>query len=119
MNKIKRGDGFLHCWVSCKVASWCPVPNQDTITLIVGALKEIADIVIGESEMRDFLNDVHGVGCSHSWTTSCWDCCDKLDRGGKLAEAAPATDGEPTAVASRGEPGGGDGLTGANAAALA
>jgi hypothetical protein len=91
-----RKDAYLHCWTSCKIATRCPPLAPLTgaaMALLIGAIKEIFDIVLGEAEIRDMQNNVHGVGCSFDFLTSCDACCEKKLRAGKLA----AAEGRPEA----------------------
>jgi hypothetical protein len=100
-----KGDGWQHCWTSCKIATWCPpVPlTGQIIAALIGALKELADITIGSAEVRDLVNNGHGIACSADVFTSCWDCCEDLKKSGKLAAMEPERGSEePTAIASRG-----------------
>jgi hypothetical protein len=87
-NLWHKGDKYLHCWTSCKIATWCPpVPLVgQAIAAIVGALKELLDIVIGESELRDMANNMSGIECSlHYLDETCDSCCDGKLRRGELA----------------------------------
>lgn len=89
-----RSDKFLHCWTSCKIATWCPpVPLAgQAIAALIGALKELADIVIGEAEVRDMKNNLSGIECSLHYRTSCWRCCNDKESRGILASAPSATE---------------------------
>ncbi len=95
----RRRDSWLHCWTSCKIATWCPpIPiTGQLIAAIVGALKELLDVVLGEAEVRDMINNLHGIACSVQAGT-CVDCCDAKEKSGAFASARAGA-GE-TAVAS-------------------
>jgi hypothetical protein len=108
-NLWHKGDKYLHCWTSCKIATWCPpVPLvSQAIAALVGALKELLDIVIGEAEIRDMQNNAAGIECSLHYLTSCDECCEAKLTAGQLAEA-PSGPGERESE-----------VTGAEATALA
>ena len=119
-----KGDKWLHCWTSCKIATYCgglvPLVGP-AIAAVIGALKELADIVIGEAELRDMKNNFSGIECSFHLLTSCADCCEaKLARGALAStsgEAAP--EGMVVASTAGTTPESGDDLTGAAATDLA
>jgi len=59
-----KGDKYLHCWTSCKIATYCAAPlSGQVIALIIGAAKELLDMVIREAEIRDMKNNVSGIEC--------------------------------------------------------
>ncbi|TET46807.1 DUF4157 domain-containing protein [Candidatus Aerophobetes bacterium] len=77
MRKTGKSDKWKHCWVSCKIGTWCPpIPViSQVISALVGAAKEVADIVIGAAQMRDFIANLEGIECSARYFTSCESCC--------------------------------------------
>lgn len=87
----RRSDKYMHCWTSCKIATYCPpVPlASQVVTAIIGALKELSDVVLGESEMRDMKNNLSGIECSLHYLTSCDSCCAAKEAAGALATAEP------------------------------
>ncbi|HEX2204990.1 MAG TPA: hypothetical protein VHG91_16895, partial [Longimicrobium sp.] len=74
-----RGDKFLHCWTSCKIATYCPpIPlASQVIATLLGAIKEVTDVVLGEAELRDMVNNVRGIACSFDYFTPCDECCEE------------------------------------------
>jgi len=79
-----KSDKWLHCFVSCKITTWCGTPVVgDVVALIAGAGKEIADYICDAlggpcgAEMEDFIADVEGIACGYRLLDSCEDCCDQ------------------------------------------
>jgi len=78
-NYTDKSDKWKHCWVSCKIASYC---GGDAFALIIGAGKEGLDAICDaygkgcKAEFLDFLADVVGVGCANVPFLPCVTCCD-------------------------------------------
>ncbi len=76
-----KSDKWKHCYVSCKIASYC---GGDAVALIVGAGKEGLDAICDaygkgcEAEFMDFVADLEGIGCSHVPLLPCTTCCDNV-----------------------------------------
>jgi hypothetical protein len=72
-----KGDKWQHCWVSCKVGTWCGGP---VVAILAGAGKEVLDAAGDQlgyhsvADWQDFVADLEGVACVLS-TDSCYSCC--------------------------------------------
>mgnify|MGYP000630151935 CR=1 FL=1 len=79
-NYSHKGDKWLHCWVSCKITTWCG--GSIPFSILVGAGKEAVDAIADSmgyafhAEFADFVADMHGtITCLFS---TCAGCCDDL-----------------------------------------
>jgi hypothetical protein len=77
-NYSHKGDKWMHCWVSCKITTWCG--GSPAFSLLVGAGKEAVDAVADSlgyafhAEFADFVADMAGtVACLFR---TCEGCCD-------------------------------------------
>lgn len=83
----RRGDSWLHCYTSCKIANYCggftPGVGQ-AVSILAGLGKEavdyICDVLGGPcgAEWEDFVADMEGVVCSFQFWRSCVSCCDEV-----------------------------------------
>jgi len=80
-----RSDKWKHCWVSCKITTYCGTPLiGDVVAILIGAGKEaldyICDVLGGPcgAEWEDFVADVDGIGCGMRITESCVSCCNRV-----------------------------------------
>lgn len=68
-------DKYKHCVISCKMGRKC----GQTITLLVGIIKEIIDLLDldprSSAEFEDILADTDGLSCCSSPST-CEKCCE-------------------------------------------
>jgi hypothetical protein len=77
-NYSSKGDKWMHCWCSCKIASYC---GGNAVAVLVGAGKEVVDAALDQlgyaanAEWADFVADLKGVVCSDSG--GCVECCDQ------------------------------------------
>lgn len=79
-----KSDKWKHCWVSCKIATWCggPLTGGSIVSVLIGAAKEIGDYICDlagancMAEMEDFVADLEGIACAPRFET-CEDCCDR------------------------------------------
>lgn len=68
-------DKWQHCYVGCKISSWCPVGSLSASLLAV--LKEIRDVMRrGEFSWADVLATLEGTWDCPVWE-SCEECCCK------------------------------------------
>ncbi len=96
----KKHEKWVHCWTSCKIATWCPPLTGADIVLLLGALHElVTNLGWGPDETRDMVNNVHGIGCAYR-LQSCEDCCYEALAAGTLAQAEGAGETRSRALAS-------------------
>lgn len=78
-NYSSKSDKWKHCWVACKIASYC---GGDAVAIILGAGKEVVDAICDyygykcSAEFLDFVADLEGAACSHVPALPCTTCCD-------------------------------------------
>jgi hypothetical protein len=67
-----KGEEWQHCYVSCKVATYC-----DNLTAAnLGLLGEIVDMFgPGDASITDLVNDAKGIVCSYNLFSTCDSCC--------------------------------------------
>ncbi|MDQ5838620.1 MAG: DUF4157 domain-containing protein, partial [Acidobacteriota bacterium] len=105
-------DKFMHCYASCKVASWCgggPLGPSlivgMAISEVAGILKEIADYIKNElhigtpadASWDDWIADQFGILCAANTFQSCASCCRRAP--GATVPVATAAAGEPSGAA--------------------
>lgn len=82
----RKGDKWLHCWTSCKIAAWCAGTSGSgvTISALLGLGKEVVDAICDAlggpcgAEWKDVFADAKGIGCSLIPGYPCSSCCDKV-----------------------------------------
>jgi Domain of unknown function (DUF4157) len=99
-------DKFMHCWTSCKIASWCgggPVGPSLVVGMALseaaGILKEVADYIKNElhigtpadASWDDWIADQYGLLCALNLFGSCAGCC--RDAPGAVSPVASAEAG--------------------------
>lgn len=79
-NYSAKGDKWMHCWTSCKMATWCG--GSPVFAILMGAGKEVVDAIADSmglhfhAEFADFVADFQGTfGCL---ALPCKWCCDSL-----------------------------------------
>lgn len=78
-NYGSKGDKWLHCYTSCKIATYCTLP----VGVLIGYAKEIGDYicdVLGGpcgAEWQDIIANSEGILCSFKFWQSCYDCCEE------------------------------------------
>lgn len=74
-----KGDKWLHCYTSCKIATYCGVPTS----ALIGVAKEVGDFICDQlghhcaAEWEDIIADAEGIGCALTFWRSCIDCCNE------------------------------------------
>jgi RHS repeat-associated protein len=64
----------LHCRTSCRIKCECPAAGYIE-TFNIGVLKELGDIIIGQSQLGDIMSNLDGLKCALKGC-NCDNCCD-------------------------------------------